>query len=538
MPTGIRPKVNEAREFLEIAKDFKDPKEILREALSNSWDAGARTVSVTFSLTYLSARKKMVVVEIVDDGEGMDEKGITFFFNLGDSNKKHGCIGTKGHGTKIFYKSAGIFVDTYTDGKKIHAETEMPPWQSLREGLIPTYKYDVSYERGRGTKSLVDKFEAKVQDFEAPEALCEYILWNTVVGSFGNYFGNPRKMDVTLKPAGMIPEIHIPFGFKFPDENTDLSGGTHKFVKHFGPETVDCGKTEDGTEVSLEIVGTILGEGKRDIVPHTYEMMGLWLCKDYIKVERANNLIEDVFKGQYYYRSMLIFANCQQFDLTANRNNVRKDEAYDLAAKAIADFIEKIEGSQETAQYFKANKKETEDDEKKQAQERKEDRRREAQEDLKRRLDSYNGRPSLNDYGLCGAPVKQPRNEAETILLLQAMISSEHRGLDFTIGEYSCYSGTDLLIEFTDKGIPTLQWAEAVFTLGKLFAWPHPPAGIHRVICWDWGRVPASPKFTDGTEAKLRKKAPGRGSLDIGSDSLDVYVLRDMLEDGKSKSPK
>ena len=35
MPTGIRPRVNEAREFLEIAKDFKDPKEIIREALSN-----------------------------------------------------------------------------------------------------------------------------------------------------------------------------------------------------------------------------------------------------------------------------------------------------------------------------------------------------------------------------------------------------------------------------------------------------------------------------------------------------------------------
>ena len=45
MPTGIRPHVNEAREFLEIAKDFKDPQEIMREALSNSWDAGAAKVN-------------------------------------------------------------------------------------------------------------------------------------------------------------------------------------------------------------------------------------------------------------------------------------------------------------------------------------------------------------------------------------------------------------------------------------------------------------------------------------------------------------
>jgi len=35
MPSGIRPRVNEAREFLEIDKDFKNPKELIREALSN-----------------------------------------------------------------------------------------------------------------------------------------------------------------------------------------------------------------------------------------------------------------------------------------------------------------------------------------------------------------------------------------------------------------------------------------------------------------------------------------------------------------------
>ncbi len=44
--TGVRPRVNEAKEFIEIAKDFKRPQEILREALSNSWDAHAAAVNV------------------------------------------------------------------------------------------------------------------------------------------------------------------------------------------------------------------------------------------------------------------------------------------------------------------------------------------------------------------------------------------------------------------------------------------------------------------------------------------------------------
>ena len=83
-------------------------------------------------------------------------------------------------------------------------------------------------------------------------------------------------------------------------------------------------KTEDGKEVTVELVGALLGESLRDIVPHTYSHMGIWLCKDFIRVERSNEILEDVFGGQYYYRSMLLFANCQQFDLTANRNDVRK----------------------------------------------------------------------------------------------------------------------------------------------------------------------------------------------------------------------
>src|SRR5205807_8448318 len=70
MPENIRPRVNEAREFLEIAKNFKDPREIIREALSNSWDAGASKASIKFSLVpYSNSRKKKIVVEITDDGE-------------------------------------------------------------------------------------------------------------------------------------------------------------------------------------------------------------------------------------------------------------------------------------------------------------------------------------------------------------------------------------------------------------------------------------------------------------------------------------
>lgn len=544
MPTGIRPRVNEAREFIEIAKDFKDPKEIIREALSNAWDAGASKTILKFNLMRIpGTRKKKIMVEISDDGEGMscmkregiDTSEIEDFFNLGDSHKSYGSIGTKGHGTKIYYKSDGIFVDTWKNGKHIHAETELPPWETLKKGIVPTYRYDEVKEDGKGTKIYLNGFEAKQGDFEATQiqTLIQYILWYTVVGSFGQYFGNPRKMDIELKPINLPTSIPIPFGFRFPKENTDLSKGSDNYCKIFGPKDIDCGETDEGTRVIVNIIGAVLGEANREVVSHTYEMMGLWLCKDFIKVERNNSIIEKIFKGQYYYRSMLIFANCQQFDLTANRNNVRSDqEEYYLAIEGIKKFVHEINNALDTTGYFKTKNTEDELKEQKKQEEMKTKRSAETKDELEQRLNQYKGRPYLVAPQVNGAPIKEPRSEAETALLLQAMISSNHPGIDFRIGEYKTSYGTDLLVEYKHKGIPSYAWAEIVSTLENLFSWPHPPDGIHKVICWQLGNVKEKQKFTWG-EATLTKKSTGRYNLNIGPDTIDVYVLREILQDVK-----
>jgi hypothetical protein len=307
MPHGIRPRVNEAREFLEIAKDFKDPKEIIREALSNCWDAGATEVSILFDLVPISgSRRRKIRVTIQDNGEGMSSaprpdvgsSEIEGFFNLGDSAKKEGSIGSKGHGTKIFYKSRGVVVDTWKNGQHIHAETETDPWAALQQGIVPTFGYDEKLDNtGRGARIVVDGFEAKQSDFASLEELIRYINWYTVVGSFGYAFGQSRTMNVTLRPAGTGTPITVPFGFRFPDESPDLQNGSESVCKIFGPDTINAGVTSDGRSVSIEIIGALLGEGNRAIVPHTYEQMGLWLSKDFIRIERKNPLLEDAFGG-------------------------------------------------------------------------------------------------------------------------------------------------------------------------------------------------------------------------------------------------
>ena len=543
MPTGIRPRVNEAREFLEIAKDFKDPKEIIREALSNSWDAGAQKVLLRFDLVRIpGTRRKKLVVEITDDGEGMsstvrdgiDTSEIEDFFNLGDSHKPYGSIGTKGHGTKIYYKSRSIIVDTWKHGNHIHAETEVPPWETLKRGNVPTYKYDEDTTDGEGTKIFVDGFEGRRRDFESSNELVDYVLWYTVAGSFGHYFGIPKRMDVELKPINFPTRIPIPFGFRFPEENTDLSTGSDNYCKIFGPRNIKCGTTEDGVEVTVNLVGAILGEAHRELVPHTYEMMGLWLCKDFVRVERNNNLIEQAFGGQYFYRSMLVFANCQQFDLTANRNNIRSDqEEYSLALNSILEFLNDMESAQATDDYFIAKRKEDEEKEREKQKQKEAEREKLKKGEIEQRLNEYKGRPDLAAPNVKGAPLKEPKSEAETALLLQAMISSGHPGIDFRIGEYKTYSGTDLLVEYTDKGIPSFAWAEIVVTLENLFVWSHNLDGIHKVICWELGHVQERKTFENGKEMRLTKKQTGRYHLDVGADSIEVYVLRELIRAGK-----
>lgn len=261
-------------------------------------------------------------------------------------------------------------------------------------------------------------------------------------------------------------------------------------------------------------------------------MMGLWLCKDFIRVERDNAYIEAVFKGQYYYRAMLVFANCQQFDLTANRNNIRSDqEEYFKVITGIKEFLGDIRDSPDTKAYFAEKKKEDEYRIQVKQQDKEIKRSDQIKNELEQRLNEYKGRPDLNAPKVMAAPLKEPRSEVETALLLQAMISSGHPGIDFKIGEYKTSSGTDLLVEYKSKGIPAFAWAEIVSTLEKLFAWSHPPEGIHKVVCWELGNVQEKITFRDGKEAVVTKKGSGRYHLDIGVDTIDVYVLREIIHD-------
>jgi hypothetical protein len=101
------PKVKEAHAFREISQDFTTPEEIFREAIANSLDAYGRRIWLRTSVENRRGRET-VLIDLSDDGIGMNIDTIGAFFNLSDSVKPKAnwmsdtvrrMTGYKGHGT-------------------------------------------------------------------------------------------------------------------------------------------------------------------------------------------------------------------------------------------------------------------------------------------------------------------------------------------------------------------------------------------------------------------------------------------------------
>lgn len=158
-------------------------------------------------------------------------------------------------------------------------------------------------------------------------------------------------------------------------------------------------------------------------------------------------------KSQYYYRTFLIFANSQNFDLTANRNDIRTDQdEYDMVVEQITDFCVGISRDPLVEEYFDKNKQEEEEKKERARQESYKKKLERLEAARLERLNKYQARTNLPVSSLKRAVRKEPKNEGETVLLLQAMISAGHPEIDFVIGDYSTGLGVDMIVEKIDKG--------------------------------------------------------------------------------------
>ncbi len=341
------PKVNEVQEFLEIASDFEDPLEIIRESLSNSYDAKATEVAIT-----IRSHESGSDIVIEDDGNGMSHDDLRSFFDLGNS-KKTDSIGHKGHGTKIFYKSNKIVVNTANDGTAIHAVMDQP-WHKLNNEVLPEYEVRQSKTRSgnQGTRIQISGFRSG-EGFD-PQSLTydrihNYLKWKTISGSTSHYFDDSqREMDIIVNLDEDIDDsidyLRTTNQLHFPEEQLSPSAGEYpaaRMCKHYPPQRIPIEHSE-GTS-TLEIVGMIGGKEARNELPtfgrHSTQF-GVWLAKDHIKVEQLN----DVISHDNEFIHFFFVANCQDLELSANRGKVRNKSSslYKNLRQELSHYMSKV----------------------------------------------------------------------------------------------------------------------------------------------------------------------------------------------------
>jgi len=502
MPS-FKPEVNPASEFLEISSDFGNPKEIVREAISNSFDAGANEISASV-LIDKSTGEDELVISIEDDGEGMTEKELRYFFGLGFTNrvaldaygnKISEAIGEKGHGTKIYFNSRRIEVSTVRNGKQIEAYLDNPK-RELRKGNVPDVTYEITSSSAEsGTKVTIRGYNNNRRAGFSHKELKDYIYWFTKFGSFETAVGKkkPKNVTLTLSGLGGPPEEgeKLEFGHPFPKQVTDIrklrkldyvEPLDHYVARWCFPKEPLIGMPGAHLDFVFYIEGDKAKRTYNEMIHEKWatwldgqyyvgDRYGLWLCRDYIPIERQNSWVAEKTEWTKYHA----FVNCQEFRLTANRGDLGNTpkETMDAIEKTVRSIFEnRIKSTPKFQKYrqelerektIRTAKKEEEDFQ------------------SRRKLALNKKVAKLGELELF-----EPRQESGVFSIILQLLAVKPELFDFKVIDYDTSLGYDLLVTrdyALDLERAAMNFVEMKYELKRDF--DHSFKRLAAVICWD-----------------------------------------------------
>ncbi len=589
----VKPCVNHLVELREICMDFTNPLEIFREAIQNSYDAGATEIWITVCKEEIYGRERVNVI-IEDNGEGIPIDKIHCFFDLGESTKsdpKTGrrfsqTVGYKGHGTKIFYNSECVILETWYDGKYIKVKMDEPR-ANLFRGNIPGYEDPIEVrsdspnyvekEHGKcGTKITIQGFQPGVANpcaHLSHVTIKDYILWFTKHGSieqallgsvihkncvlFLRSF-NTDNISSDLK-TGEEQYVNgyerIPFGHIFPREcyedreltrlQEDIKTNTNKDVnkidllcKKIYHSVNETGKNRP--DIAFQIIFYIEGDerkrmynkmltpkGKRikyhdDQYP-VESRYGLWACKDCIPIVNITNWIETTgIKSRFH-----AFVNCDKFELTANRSTI--DNTPSDIIEAIKERLKDIyKNNIQSSEEYKKIEKLIEEEEN---QRRLEDEKKE----FKKRISRLE---KIKKCKYKGVVLFEPQTEAEVYGLVVTLMALEPQLFDFEILDYRTDKGIDFLVKKRgeDTKVADMKYVELKKELGNSFNHAFQflykvvcykiKKGVNRIIASDEGRKLITEKTSSGTKYYLVPDEP-----DPLKNKIEVIELETFLKE-------
>ncbi|MBT2721442.1 ATP-binding protein [Bacillus sp. ISL-46] len=490
----ITPKVDETQEFIEIANDFSNPLELVREAISNSFDARATKMWISFDVVK-EYGESILEIRIKDNGKGMDMVGLQSFFDLGNSLRRGDSetIGEKGHGTKVYLNSRSIEVITQK-GREKHTAKVNEPFRTLHDRKIPSVQVtkemlDVS---DYGTEIIIKGYNNNRRDKFTHEILRDYIYWFTKFGSIELHFDKEELKDRKLFLKGLNKPTfeELTFGHVFPAENHNVNKLFDKYLvkapEYFCKKIVKTGQLKNFPEIMFEAVFYIEGNKVKQSYnnmlrrkgyqapPGAYtvqERYGIWLCKDYIPIQKKNEWI--TYKGSEYTK-FHAFVNCQDLRLTANRGSVDNtpqevlDEIKDVVYKIYSDIVEgddwrQLEWLEEEADGYRTTEKE--------------------KKDFEWRKNKIN-KANIAKYE--GLTLVEPTRESGVFALTIQLTTIKPDIFPFQILDYDTHSGIDVIVK-GDHTTP-IQQSKLYYVEFKQYLqnnFNHSFVNLHSIICWD-----------------------------------------------------
>ena len=316
--------------------------------------------------------------------------------------------------------------------------------------------------------------------------------------------------------------------------------------KHYCKRIVKSGNLENYPEIHYDAIFVVEGVkvkyGYNPMIRHSgysapsgaytiQERYGLWVCKDFIPIQRKNEWITQ--KGSEYTRFHAFF-NCQDFRLTANRSSVDNtpSEIMEDIRKAVSNIYEEIiQGDDwrtldwlesEAASYNSIQKE---------------------KKDFEWRIKRVST-AKIADYN--GIRLVEPTQENGVFSIFMQLQAIEPTMFPFTIIDYDTHVGIDVIVKAKDD-IPIksskLFYVEFKNYLKKDFN--HSFENLHSIICWDIDPkiIKHGDEVTDiGQNHRVLKIVPPEYEGDrtryylenLRSErKIEVYVLKQYLEEVK-----
>jgi hypothetical protein len=503
----IQPSVNAEAEFFEILNDFGDPLELLREALSNAIDAAATEFSLKFSVPEVAGAPRLVI-DIHDNGRGMTQEVLANdFWGLGysQSRSRSDAIGEKGHGTKIYLRSQRVEVRTQSVEGALEAVCESPLEALSRHALhTPQIRTIPRFRDRTGSEIRIIGYNDNERSRFRQDVIRDYMLWFTKLGSIERVFGQDglASFSVSLQALDVPSPEAVSFGHVFPDENSDIMDLFEKLgpraADHYVKRFVYRDRLPNHPEITFDMVISVEGdEAKRVHNPmirdrrrsdtgkyRVADRYGLWLCKDYIPIERVNEWITGFGSGSNAFVLLHAFVNCQKLKLTANRKSIANTDARVLEdlRTAVQRRIEEVDSYLQLQGLYTLR---TWQDEARTNQQEKAEFDRRVKNLKSRRVAVLNGQRLL-----------EPQNESELFGLFITLCSLKPDLFPFEPLDYNTTRGIDIIARNRSTSPITdgERWyVELKHTLQTRFN--HSFSHLRYIVCWDLDRGMA-----DGTE--------------------------------------